>query len=159
MRSVPFVCIYAKEQILFHRSEIGHLAWCLPNPCDGDWNCGSTQLSASRVGRAVADLDIMLEQPCATLEQCAAVRAASNLPMKIDECAHDTASLLKAHELGVLDAVALKQLAHVEEALKVCRYFVVSLHIFFDGDIADAGALVRFHHFRIDIIVLRSSIF
>ena len=32
----------------------------------GDWNCGATSLDASRVGRAVADLDVMLEQPCAT---------------------------------------------------------------------------------------------
>jgi L-alanine-DL-glutamate epimerase-like enolase superfamily enzyme len=28
--------------------------------------------------------------------------------MKMDECAHDTASLLRAHELGCMDAVALK---------------------------------------------------
>ena len=28
--------------------------------------------------------------------------------MKIDELAHDTASLLDAHRLGVMDAVALK---------------------------------------------------
>ncbi|MEX0346800.1 MAG: mandelate racemase/muconate lactonizing enzyme family protein [Rhizobiaceae bacterium] len=74
----------------------------------GDWNCGSTRLDATRVGRAVAGLDVMLEQPCATLEECAAVRAATGLPMKIDECGHDTASLLKAYELGCMDAVALK---------------------------------------------------
>jgi hypothetical protein len=43
-----------------------------------------------RVGRAVAGLDVMLEQPCATLEDCAAVRAATGLPMKLDELAHDT---------------------------------------------------------------------
>ncbi len=40
--------------------------------------------------RAVADLDIMLEQPCATLTQCAAVRDACGLAMKLDESAHDT---------------------------------------------------------------------
>ncbi len=74
----------------------------------GDWNCGASRLDATRVGRAVAHLDIMLEQPCRTLEQCAAVRSATGLPMKMDECAHDTASLLKAHELGCMDAVALK---------------------------------------------------
>ena len=39
----------------------------------GDWNCGATRLHATRVGRAVADLDIMLEQPCATLDDCAAL--------------------------------------------------------------------------------------
>lgn len=74
----------------------------------GDWNCGAASLEATRVGRAVAHLDVMLEQPCATLEDCARVRAATGLPMKLDELAHDTASLLRAHELGVMDAVALK---------------------------------------------------
>ncbi len=74
----------------------------------GDWNCGATKLQATRTGRAVAHLDVMLEQPCKTLEDCAAVRQATGLPMKIDENAYDLASLLRAAELGVLDAVALK---------------------------------------------------
>lgn len=74
----------------------------------GDWNCGATKLHATRTGRAVAHLDIMLEQPCKTLEDCAAVRQATGLPMKIDECAYDLVSLMRAAELGVLDAVALK---------------------------------------------------
>ena len=50
----------------------------------------------------------MLEQPCKTLEDCAAVREATGLPMKIDEGAYDLASLMRARELGCLDAVALK---------------------------------------------------
>ncbi|MEO0618374.1 MAG: enolase C-terminal domain-like protein [Pseudomonadota bacterium] len=74
----------------------------------GDWNCGASRLHATRTGRAVAHLDVMLEQPCATLEDCAAVRQATGLPIKIDENAFDLASLLRAHELGCLDAVALK---------------------------------------------------
>ncbi len=74
----------------------------------GDWNCGATRLHATRVGRAVADLDIMLEQPCATLDDCAAIRAATGMAMKIDELVHDEASLLKAHALGCMDAMALK---------------------------------------------------
>lgn len=74
----------------------------------GDWNCGATKLQATRTGRAVAHLDVMLEQPCRTLEDCAAVRQATGLPMKIDEGAFDLASLMRAHELGCLDAVALK---------------------------------------------------
>ncbi|MCA0929820.1 mandelate racemase/muconate lactonizing enzyme family protein [Ruegeria profundi] len=74
----------------------------------GDWNCGASRLQATRTGRAVAHLDIMLEQPCKTLEDCAAVRQATGLPMKIDENACDLASLLRAYELGCLDAVALK---------------------------------------------------
>lgn len=74
----------------------------------GDWNCGASRLHATRTGRAVAGRDIMLEQPCKTLADCAAVRQATGLPMKIDECAFDQASLLEAHALGCMDAVALK---------------------------------------------------
>ncbi len=74
----------------------------------GDWNCGGNRLDCTRVGRAVAHLDIMLEQPCPTLEQCAAVRAATGLPIKIDENGFDFESLLKAQALGCLDAYALK---------------------------------------------------
>jgi len=74
----------------------------------GDWNCGATSLDATRVGRAAAHLDVMLEQPCATLADCARVRAATGLPMKLDELAHDTETLLRAHALGIMDAVALK---------------------------------------------------
>ncbi len=74
----------------------------------GDWNCGSTRLDAIRVGRAVADLDVMLEQPCETIEECAAVRDATGLPLKLDEAVHDSASLLSAYRLGCLEAVAVK---------------------------------------------------
>ena len=74
----------------------------------GDWNCGASRLQATRTGRAVAHLDIMLEQPCKTLEDCAAVRQATGLPMKIDENTFDLATLLHAFNLGCLDAVALK---------------------------------------------------
>jgi L-alanine-DL-glutamate epimerase-like enolase superfamily enzyme len=74
----------------------------------GDWNCGATTLDAIRVGRGAAHLDVMLEAPCATLEDCARVQVATGLPMKMDELAHDTASMLQAHRLGIMDAVALK---------------------------------------------------
>lgn len=74
----------------------------------GDWNCGADPLTATRVARAVAHLDVMLEQPCATLDACARVRHATGLPMKLDELAHDTDTLLEAHRKGALDAVALK---------------------------------------------------
>ncbi len=74
----------------------------------GDWNCGADKLTATRVGRAVAHLDVMLEQPCRTIEDCAHVRQATGLAMKQDETAHDTASLLKAWQMGCMDAMALK---------------------------------------------------
>jgi len=57
----------------------------------GGWNRGATTLDAIRVGRGAVHLDVMLEQPCATLEDCARVHPATGLPMKLDELAHDTA--------------------------------------------------------------------
>jgi len=74
----------------------------------GDWNCGADALTATRVGRAVAHLDVMLEQPCRTLEECAHVRAATGLPMKLDESAFDVSSILQGHRAGCMDAAALK---------------------------------------------------
>lgn len=74
----------------------------------GDWNCGAMSLEATRVGRAVAHLDVMLEQPCATIADCARVREATGLAMKLDELAWDTASLLEGHARRCMDAVAVK---------------------------------------------------
>ena len=91
------------ERLIKVREAVGHGPLVY-----GDWNCGASKLHATRTGRAVAHLDVMLEQPCKTLEDCAAVRQATGLPMKIDENAYDLASLMRAHELGCLDAVALK---------------------------------------------------
>jgi len=114
----------------------------------GDWNCGASRLDATRVGRAVAHLDVMLEQPCATLEDCAAVRAATGLPMKIDENAHDTATLLKAHALGCMDAVALKLskfggLSTLRHARDLCLHLGAKMCIedTWGSDIATAAAL------------------
>jgi len=74
----------------------------------GDWNCGATSLEATRVGRAVADLDVMLEQPCRSNAENARVKAVTGLPMKLDEGVHDTDSLLEASALGIIDAAAVK---------------------------------------------------
>ena len=114
----------------------------------GDWNCGSTQLDATRTGKAVAHMDVMLEQPCETLEQCAAVRDATRLPMKIDENAHDTASLFQADQLGCMDAVALKLskfggLSALRRARDLCMYLGTKMCIecTWGSDIVTAAAL------------------
>lgn len=100
----------------------------------GDWNCGASQLDAIRVARAVAHLDVMLEQPCATLEECANVKTSANLLMKIDENAFDTSSLLKASHLQCMDAVALKLskfggLSNMRRARDLCEHLGVKMCI------------------------------
>ncbi|GAL13831.1 muconate cycloisomerase [Vibrio astriarenae] len=74
----------------------------------GDWNCCASQLDAVRAAREVAHLDIMIEQPCSTMESCHVVRQTTGLAMKMDESVYDIESLLKAHQLGCMDAAALK---------------------------------------------------
>ena len=114
----------------------------------GEWNCGATTLDASRVGRGAAHFDVMLEAPCATLEDCARVQAATGLPMKMDELAHDTASMLQAHSLGIMDAVALKLskfggLSATRRARDLCLHLGAKMCIecTWGSDIATAAAL------------------
>ena len=114
----------------------------------GDWNCGATSLDAIRVGRSVAHLDVMLEQPCATLEDCSRVKSATGLPMKLDELAHDTASLLQAHQLGIMDAVALKLskfggLSALRRARDLCLHLgpKMCIECTWGSDIVTAAAL------------------
>ncbi|MEM7128058.1 MAG: enolase C-terminal domain-like protein [Chloroflexota bacterium] len=100
----------------------------------GDWNCGTTTLEAIRVGQAVHHLDVMLEQPCDTLEECTQVRRTTGMAMKIDENGYDTASLLKAHELGCMDVVALKLskfggISAIRSARELCTHLGVMMVI------------------------------
>lgn len=73
-----------------------------------DWNNGATTYDAIRVGHAVKDLDIMLEQACENLAGVAQLRRNTRMPMKVDESGHDIQSLLEVHALGCMDVVALK---------------------------------------------------
>ena len=131
------------ERLLAVREAVG------PGPLVyGDWNCGASRLDATRVGRAVRDDDIMLEQPCATLAECAAVRDATGLPMKIDENAHDTASMFEAYRLGCMDAVALKLskfggLTELKRARDLCYHMGAKMCIecTWGSDIVTAAAL------------------
>ena len=114
----------------------------------GDWNCGADRLTATRTARAVAHLDVMLEQPCATIADCKAVRDATGLPIKLDESAHDTASLLAGHAAGAMDAVALKLskfggLSATRRARDLCLHLGAKMCIecTWGSDIVTAAAL------------------
>ena len=114
----------------------------------GDWNNGATMLEAVRVARAVADMDAMLEQPCPTIAECAAVKAATGLPMKLDEAAHDIQSLMDGNAAGCMDAVAVKLskfggVSACRRARDLCEHFGASMCVedTWGGDIATAASL------------------
>jgi L-alanine-DL-glutamate epimerase-like enolase superfamily enzyme len=73
-----------------------------------DANGGWTPDRARRFLRATAALDYTLEQPCASHEECRAVRAAWAGPMVLDESITSTRALLRAWKDGLMDGVTLK---------------------------------------------------
>jgi len=73
-----------------------------------DANTGWTQHEAMRVVRAVRDLDIYIEQPCLTYEECLAVRRNTDHPFVLDENIDGLDVLLRAKADLAMDVVNLK---------------------------------------------------
>jgi cis-L-3-hydroxyproline dehydratase len=71
-----------------------------------DGNGSWTQAEAVRAVAAMRELDVFIEQPCATTEECAQVRARSPRPFVLDESLSDIGALERAR--GSADAVRLK---------------------------------------------------
>ena len=73
-----------------------------------DANTGWTQHEAIRVVRAVKDLDVYIEQPCITYEECLAVRRHTDHPFVLDENIDGLDVLLRARSDLAMDVVNLK---------------------------------------------------
>lgn len=73
-----------------------------------DANTGWTQHEAMRVVRAVRDIDVYIEQPCAGYEECLAVRRNTDHPFVLDENIDSLDMLLRAKADRAMDVVNLK---------------------------------------------------
>ena len=73
-----------------------------------DANTGWLPHQALRVVRALRDRDYYVEQPCATLAECLAVRARTPQPMVLDEVITGAAALIQAFEQRAMDVVNIK---------------------------------------------------
>lgn len=73
-----------------------------------DANTGLTQHEAIRLAKAVDDIDVYLEQPCANYGACLAVRQHTNLPFILDESIDGIDALMRAHRDAAMDVVNLK---------------------------------------------------
>ena len=73
-----------------------------------DANTGWMSHEAIKIVSQVKDLDVYIEQPCATYEECLRVRQHCNLPFILDEVVHDIESLLHVQRDGSADIVNLK---------------------------------------------------
>lgn len=73
-----------------------------------DANTGWTLHEAKRVVRAVRDVDVYIEQPCLSYEECLTVRRATDHPFVLDENVDSLDMLLRARGDLAMDVVNLK---------------------------------------------------
>jgi L-alanine-DL-glutamate epimerase-like enolase superfamily enzyme len=73
-----------------------------------DANTGWLPHQALRVVRAVADVDVYIEQPCLSYEECRSVRQRTSHPLVLDESLDSIGTLLRAHADHAMDVVNIK---------------------------------------------------
>ena len=73
-----------------------------------DANTGWTQHAALRVADAVRDVDVYIEQPCASYEQCLAVRRHTNRPFVLDEVVDSVDMVVRGAADHAMDVINLK---------------------------------------------------
>src|SRR5882724_11661188 len=73
-----------------------------------DANTGWLPHDAARVVRAVQDVDVYIEQPCLSLEECLTIRRRTSHPFVLDESIDSVEAFLRAHAEGGMDVINLK---------------------------------------------------
>ena len=111
-----------------------------------DANTGWTQHEAMRVVKAVRDVDVYIEQPCPTYEECLSVRRHTPHPFILDENIDSLDVLLRAKADLALDVVNLKisklgGLTRTAQARDLCVSMGIAMTIedSWGGDIATAA--------------------
>ncbi len=111
-----------------------------------DANTGWVQHEAVRVARAVSGVDVYIEQPCLTYEECLAVRRQCPHPFVLDENIDDLGILLRAKADLAMDVVNLKisklgGLTKIRQARDLCvsMGIAMTLEDSWGGDIATAA--------------------
>ncbi|MBM3902936.1 MAG: mandelate racemase [Verrucomicrobia bacterium] len=111
-----------------------------------DANTGWIQHEAIRVANAVRDIDVYIEQPCLTYEECLAVRRQIPQPFVLDETIDDLGILLRARSDLAMDVVNLKisklgGLTKIRQARDLCVSLGIGMTLedSWGGDIATAA--------------------
>ena len=73
-----------------------------------DANTGWRQHEAVRIAHAVRDVDVYLEQPCLSYEECLAVRRHTDRPFVLDEVIDDLSAVLRGVSDQAMDVINLK---------------------------------------------------
>ena len=73
-----------------------------------DANTGWSLHEAARVVAAVRDVDVTIEQPCPTYEECLVTRRRTALPFVLDEVIDGVGTLMRGIADGAMDVINLK---------------------------------------------------
>ncbi|HWG42306.1 MAG TPA: cis-3-hydroxy-L-proline dehydratase [Gemmataceae bacterium] len=73
-----------------------------------DANTGWRMHDAMRVVRAVRDVDVYIEQPCLSYEECLSIRRHTDHPFILDEVIDSLGALLRGHADRAMDGVNIK---------------------------------------------------
>ncbi len=111
-----------------------------------DANTGWLMHEATRVVRAVKDVDVYIEQPCLSYEECLSIRRRTDHPFIIDEHVDGIDMLLRAHADNAADVVNIKiskfgGLTRARQARDLCVSMGIALTIedSWGGDIITAA--------------------
>ncbi len=111
-----------------------------------DANTGWLPHEAMRVVRAVRDIDVYIEQPCLSYEECLSIRRRTDHPFILDESVDGIDMLLRAHADRAMDAVNIKigkfgGLTRARQARDLCVSMGLGLTIedAWGGDIVTAA--------------------
>jgi L-alanine-DL-glutamate epimerase-like enolase superfamily enzyme len=111
-----------------------------------DANTGWLMHEAMRVVRAVKDVDVYIEQPCLSYEECLSIRRHTDHPFVLDEVIDGVAILMRGHAERAMDVVNIKiskfgGLTRARQARDLCVSLGVAMTIedSWGGDITTAA--------------------
>lgn len=126
-----------------------HAVAAMLQPSDrliADANTGWLMHDAMRVVRGVRDVDVYIEQPCLSYEECLSIRQHCDHPFVLDEAIDSLDVLLQAHTDRAMDVVNLKisklgGLTKTKQARDLCLALgvVMTLEDSWGGDIVTAA--------------------
>ena len=111
-----------------------------------DANTGWLMHEAARVVRAVKDVDVYIEQPCLTYDECLSIRRRTDHPFVMDEHINSIDVLMKAHADHGADVVNIKiskfgGLTRAKQARDLCLSLGIAMTLedSWGGDIITAA--------------------
>jgi L-alanine-DL-glutamate epimerase-like enolase superfamily enzyme len=111
-----------------------------------DANTGWLMHEALRVVRAVRDVDVYIEQPCLSYQECLTIRQHTDHPFVLDEVVDSVEMLVRGHADHAMDVVNLKisklgGLTRTRQARELCLSLGIAMTIedSWGGDIVTAA--------------------